>query len=111
MSQLWRHPIQDQHTAGDGPDDENPGLWACVIGTWDNRHGIGHNHVFCWIKIIYQVTMQKVLGKQVQKTTGCSNEEKALRQEFVSEPEHYEAGLVDGDADMERVIVDRVLSR
>ena len=48
---------------------------------------------------------------QIESTTGYSNDEEALRQEFSIEPAPYEAESAGSVADKGRGIVDTVLSR
>ena len=63
------------------------------------------------IRTTSEVRVAKERGKQVERSTGYSNEEEALRAEFGIEPAPYEADLAGGDADEGRGIVDTVLSR
>ena len=98
---------------GNGSANEKTGLLERQIQTWNGTEKVWRDQMIQRIRGTLEARIARERGKQVERTTGYSNDEKALRWEFGMGPGPDGLELAGGVADDRRGIVDTsmVLSR
>ena len=87
---IRRQDIQHQLTIGNRPGNENTGLLEHQIQTCHNRDRVWQNNMIWRIRITLEARIAKEREKQVDRTSGYSNDEEAFRREFGIKPAPYE---------------------
>jgi len=91
---------------GNGSANEKTDLLERQIETWNGTEKVWQDHMIQRIRGTLEARITREPGKQVKRTAGYSNDEKALRREFGMRPGPGGLESAGGVADERRGIVD-----